>query len=576
MAQSWTRLDTAGRSASRFSAHRLAESSFNRRAVRSREVSSHNRVYGYQSSGHCKMAFSLHAYQHILIRMPLPNEVQQHIHSTIAAKDDQLIHEMNEDRRDVACELAAKGLSSPSVRVQRDIEAIERFIDRRMTAHLEIYLDTLAELGIKIDFGLEAEIVQHLESLRTAQNAAMPPGMEIANVPSMREMYRSRLGSADTRALSHAKNRVRMVRLKDAVPGPQPSIVSHTHHYTASGHNAHVNVGSTDNSSNTFQIGKPLPPTEAPEKQGLIPSDRLAVALCCISGLMTLVPLWMEKTTIWAGGTVSVLALLVIYPVYHFVRSWKLRIPTLIVMWVLIALFGWRIWPRPITAAMPQPVIRNEPTQPVPNSQSQQSAFQPKVLATAQPLIDNTLQPFAQIKIFNDAKATIVNVGKVPIRDVQIDASTHTVDKAHPTLGKSDDPPPQVTQSNYWSGAFQVRTKALNPGEHDQFDLTKMAQWNNLPYSQETMNAVSPEKLDGIFRTFFVFRFTFRHAGTGEKYACYRVHGSYLKFPSQVDDNTGQSGLQSMLRFSSSLRDVLIVNAKQHYRDGARDIQCDN
>jgi hypothetical protein len=183
--------------------------------------------------------------------MPLPNEVQQHIRSSIAAKDDQLIREMNADRREVAGELAAKGLSSSSVRVQRDIEAIERFIYKRMTAHVEIYLDTLADLEIKIDLALETEIVQHLEGLKTAQNAAMPPGMTMTNVPSMREMYRSSLGGADTIALSNAKNRLRMARLKDAVPAlaPQPPIVSHTHNYTATGPNARVNVGSTDNSS---------------------------------------------------------------------------------------------------------------------------------------------------------------------------------------------------------------------------------------------------------------------------------------------------------------------------------------
>jgi len=285
--------------------------------------------------------------------------------------------------------------------------------------------------------------------------------------------------------------------------------------------------------------------------------------------------MWTEKTPIWAGGTVCMMALLVIYPVHHLVRPWKLKIPALIALWGLIALFGWKIWPRQVTA-VPQSVVRNEPAQPGANSQPQQPAFQSKAPATAQSSIDNTLPPFVQIKVFNDATARVVNVGKVPIRDVQIDTSTHTIDKPYPTPGKTDDPPPQVTGSSYWSGAFQVRTKALNSGEHDQFDLTKMAHWNDLPYSQETMNAVSPEKLDEIFRTFFVFRFTFRHAGTGEKYVCYRVHGSYLKFPSQVDDNTGQSGPPSTLRFSNNLRDVLVENAKQHYKDGAKEIQCDN
>jgi hypothetical protein len=509
--------------------------------------------------------------------MPLPDEVQQHIRSTIAAKDDQLVREMNRERRDVACELAATGLSNSSVRVQRDIEAIESFIEKRMTAHAEIYLNTLAELGIRIDSDLEAEIVQHLEGLKTAQNKAMPPGMAMTNVPLMREIYRSRLGSADTLALSNAKNRLRMARLKDTLPVPesQPPIMSHTHNYTATGPNARVNVGSTDNSSNTIQIGASPPPSETTKKQGWTVSDRLAVALCCISGLMTVVPMWMEKTPIWAAGTVCAMALLVVYPVHHFIRPWTRKIPVLIVVWAAIVVFGWKIWPRQVTA-LPQPVVRGEPAQPEANIQLKQPAFQPKALATTQSPIDNKLPPFVQIKVFNNATARVVNVGKVPISDVQIDISTHTVDKEYPTPGKTDDLTPQVTRSNYWSSAFQVRSKELRPGEHDQFDLTKMAHWNELPYSQETANAASPEKLDEIFRTFFVFRFTFRHAGTGEKYACFRVHGSYLKFPSQVDDNTSQSGSPSMLGFSNSLRDVLIENAKQRYRDGAKEILCDN
>jgi len=181
--------------------------------------------------------------------------------------------------------------------VKRDIEAIERFIDKRMMSHVDIYLDTLAELGIKIDAALEGEIVQHLEALRIAQNAAMPPGMATTATPSMKEMYRSHLESADARALSNAKNRVRMARLKDAVQAPehQPAIVSHTHHYTASGSNARINVGSTDSSLNSIQTGQPVPPAETPEKQGWTRSDRLAFAFCCISGLITLVPLWMEN-----------------------------------------------------------------------------------------------------------------------------------------------------------------------------------------------------------------------------------------------------------------------------------------
>jgi len=188
--------------------------------------------------------------------------------------------------------------------------------------------------------------------------------------------------------------------------------------------------------------------------------------------------------------------------------------------------------------------------------------------------IDTTLPPIVETRVFNNGIATIVNVGKSPIRDIQIDVSDHTVDKVYQAPG-TDAPPPQVTGSSFWSSPFQVRLKTLNSGQRDQFDLKRMAQWNEIPHSQEAMNAVSPERLDEIFRTFFVFRFTFRHAITGEKYACYRVHGSYLEFPSQIDDNVSQAGPPSVLRFRNSLRNVLIETAKLRYTDGAKEISCD-
>jgi len=349
-------------------------------AYRKQWIDDANGVYGYKPSELQSLEFHCISIPHILIFMPLPNEVQQHIRSTIAAKDDQLIREMNVERREAAAELAAKGLSNSSVRVHRDIDAIERFIEKRMTAHVEIYLDTLAELGIKVDPAIEVEIVQKLGNLKTAQNAAMPPGMGMMTVPSMREMYRSRLGSADARALSSAKNRVRMARLKDAIPAsiPQPLVVSHTHHYSATGPNARVNVGSVDNSSNTAQaVASPGSP-ETTDKQGWTSSDQLAVALFCLSGLVAVVSIWMEKTPVWAAGTVCAMVLLVIYPVHHFIRLWKRKVPVLIVIWGLIALFGWKIWPHPVTATL-QPEMRNESARSVANTRPPHPSFQPEV-----------------------------------------------------------------------------------------------------------------------------------------------------------------------------------------------------
>jgi len=82
------------------------------------------------------------------------------------------------------------------------------------------------------------------------------------------------------------------------------------------------------------------------EAQRWTPSDRLAIALACLAAVMALALLWMDKTPIWAGVTVACMCVLIVYPVIHFVPSCRLRIPTLLVVWLLIGLFGWKIWPR--------------------------------------------------------------------------------------------------------------------------------------------------------------------------------------------------------------------------------------
>jgi hypothetical protein len=308
------------------------------------------------------------SFAHILLRMPLPNDVQRVIQSKIAVKNDQLTREMNADRSEVGAQLAARGMGNSSARVHQDIDAIERWVNKRMTAHVDIYLETLAALGIRIDSELEAEIVRHLEGLASARHAASPPGMGMANMPSMRNAYQSRLESADRQALLEGINRVKMARLIDAARAsqPQPPIVSHTHNYTATGPNARVNLGSTDNSSNVVETGTPPRPTE-PRKESWSFSDRLALVLFCLACVIALVLAWMEKTPIWAGATIGGMALLIAYPVLHVYRTWVKRIPALIAVWALIALFGWKIWPRPV-APKPQPVVRNEPASPQPTA----------------------------------------------------------------------------------------------------------------------------------------------------------------------------------------------------------------
>jgi hypothetical protein len=80
--------------------------------------------------------------------------------------------------------------------------------------------------------------------------------------------------------------------------------------------------------------------------RGWSQSDSLAVALACLAGVMALALLFWKPTPGWAAGTLILMALLVAYPVYHFVPHWKARIPVLLIIWALIGLFGWKNWPR--------------------------------------------------------------------------------------------------------------------------------------------------------------------------------------------------------------------------------------
>jgi hypothetical protein len=112
-------------------------------------------------------------------------------------------------------------------------------------------------------------------------------------------------------------------------------------------------------------------------------SDKLAIALACLAAAMALALLWMDKTPIWAATTIGCMAALVVYPVFHFVYSWSARIPVLLVVWGLIGIFGWRIWPHAVPPS--PPVVASNPT---PSSPSYElsGGLQWAVLSTDDPV----------------------------------------------------------------------------------------------------------------------------------------------------------------------------------------------
>lgn len=75
-------------------------------------------------------------------------------------------------------------------------------------------------------------------------------------------------------------------------------------------------------------------------------SDSLAIVLACGSAAMALILFLVEKTPLTVGIIVVCIALFFVYPVIHFFPARTTRIPVMIVMVVLVALFGWSVWPR--------------------------------------------------------------------------------------------------------------------------------------------------------------------------------------------------------------------------------------
>jgi hypothetical protein len=101
--------------------------------------------------------------------------------------------------------------------------------------------------------------------------------------------------------------------------------------------------------------------------------DKLAIALACLAAVMALILFWIDKTPLAAGITIGAMFLLMIYPILHFVSSWKARVPVFILVFVLIGIFGWKVWPSPtaqVVVASP-PASTTAPTATPTSKQSQ-------------------------------------------------------------------------------------------------------------------------------------------------------------------------------------------------------------
>jgi hypothetical protein len=80
------------------------------------------------------------------------------------------------------------------------------------------------------------------------------------------------------------------------------------------------------------------------KKASFTDSDRLAIVLFCVAGIMAFLLAWLIKTPAWVFASLIAMAAFVVYPVGHIFRSWSTRIITLIALWIMVGLFGTHIW----------------------------------------------------------------------------------------------------------------------------------------------------------------------------------------------------------------------------------------
>jgi len=86
-------------------------------------------------------------------------------------------------------------------------------------------------------------------------------------------------------------------------------------------------------------------------------SDKLAIALACVAGVMAIVLFLIEKTPISVVVLLTLMLALSVYPILHFTKSKTPRTICLIVILVGTVALGWAVWPkqRPSEVAVQMP-----------------------------------------------------------------------------------------------------------------------------------------------------------------------------------------------------------------------------
>jgi hypothetical protein len=74
-------------------------------------------------------------------------------------------------------------------------------------------------------------------------------------------------------------------------------------------------------------------------------SDKLAIVLACLAGVMAIVLFLVEKTPLTVISLLGLMVVLSVYPILHFAQSKIVRACLIVSVVALTFLFGWGVWP---------------------------------------------------------------------------------------------------------------------------------------------------------------------------------------------------------------------------------------
>jgi hypothetical protein len=212
-----------------------------------------------------------------------------------------------------------------------------------------------------------------------------------------------------------------------------------------------------------------------------------------------------------------------------------------------------------------------------PNSPASVSPAQPTSLPPASPHLEPTPKPestlpgilfpvIVKLNLYPWRVLRIENKGRVTINDISLSVAKFSLDKESYTQKRV------VIQSSTFpltadNGAILL-TKSVRSGGHFETEVKRFLALGHNTFEESLKNP--------NIETFeYGARVTFRDSQTGQKYACYKVFSSIDGEPEPWSDMTSTTGAQSRIAWMLDVPQKIIAAMKDHYQDGAIDLQCE-